>query len=74
MMYLSFNYDSKDIAAALAECAGEEENEKVLADLDYAVFQIQATAQNEYNSEFWRTFYKTLTKICDNVDRGLVCM
>lgn len=41
----------------------EEEHEEIKADLENALYQLKAMAQNEYNCNYWRTLYEVLQKI-----------
>lgn len=64
------NYSIEELAEKLIEYASdmdtqdyEEENEKIKSDIQEALYQIKAIAQNEYNKEYWRTFYNILQNI-----------
>lgn len=41
----------------------EDEQEKIKSDLENALYQLKALAQNEYNFEYWRTFWNVLQRI-----------
>jgi hypothetical protein len=44
----------------------EEQQNDTLTDLQEALWQIKAIAQNEYNNDFWRTFARCLDLITEN--------
>lgn len=41
----------------------EEEKEQIKADIENAIYYIKALAENEYNSDYFRTFYNILQRI-----------
>lgn len=41
----------------------EELKEREIKDITDALYQIKAIAENEYNSDYWRTFYNALKSI-----------
>lgn len=41
----------------------EEEKENIINDLENALYYIRTIAQNEYNQEYFRTFYNILQRI-----------
>lgn len=41
----------------------EEEKEKILQDLENALYYLKAICENEYNFDYFRTFYKILENI-----------
>lgn len=41
----------------------EEEKESVINDLENALYYIKTISQNEYNQEYFRTFYNILQRI-----------
>ena len=41
----------------------EEEKEKEIAELEEALYQLQAMAQNEYNKDYWRTLWNALQNL-----------
>ena len=60
----------KEIALALYEsikdmdCMDyEEEKENVLNDFENALYYLKAVSSNEYNADYFRTFYKALEKL-----------
>lgn len=64
------NYDIEELSNKIfdyskdMDCQDyEEENEKIKSDLQEALYQIKAIAQNEYNKDCWRTFWNTLQNI-----------
>ncbi len=54
-----------DIAKTLAMFAGEDGNAEVVDDLTNAIYHLKADAENEYNSDEWRTLYDVLLVIAD---------
>ena len=56
-------YDCNDIAEKLIELANMEDDGKLGEELLNALYQIQATAQNPYNSDYWRVLYNVLLAI-----------
>lgn len=53
-----------DIAQALCKVAGVI-GEAEIKDCTEALYQLHAIAQNEYNSDFYRTFYAVLSKLME---------
>lgn len=41
----------------------EENEEQTKKDIENALYNLKAYAQNEYNSDYWRTFYNLLQLI-----------
>lgn len=41
----------------------EEEKEQIISDLENALYYLKAICENEYNKEYFRTFYKILENI-----------
>lgn len=41
----------------------EEEKGQILNDLENAIYYIKSVAQNEYNADYFRTFYNILQRI-----------
>ena len=39
--------------------------EDIESDLQEALYQLKAIAENKYNCDYWRTLYKALSKIAD---------
>lgn len=58
---MKFEYYPWDVAAALVELSGG--NNKTVDELTNALYHIKALCENEYNSDYWRVFYKTLEEI-----------
>lgn len=54
-----------EVAKTLAMFAGEEGTEEVVADLTDALYQIKCHAENQYNSEYWRTLWDALLVFAD---------
>lgn len=38
----------------------EEEKKQILSDIENALYNIKAIAQNDYNQNYWRTFWNAL--------------
>ena len=45
----------------------DDTKDKIISDITDAIYNIKAIAQNQYNSDYWRTFYSCLQSIA-NVD------
>lgn len=43
----------------------DERNDTTESDLQEAVYQLKAIAENEYNADYWRVLYKALSAIAD---------
>lgn len=43
----------------------DETKEENIEQLEDAIYEIKAIAENEYNKEYWKTFYKALEGLCD---------
>ena len=41
----------------------EEEKEQIKADIENAIYYIKALAENEYNADYFKTFYNILQRI-----------
>ena len=41
----------------------EEEKEQVLSDIENALYYLKAIADNKYNADYFRTFYKALERL-----------
>lgn len=41
----------------------EETKEKEIAELENAMYQLKAMAENEYNQDYWRTLWNCLKRI-----------
>ena len=53
----------EELAEMFATLAEDRQNKELKEDLTKAFEWIQAAAANPYNSEYWRTLYKTLDKL-----------
>ena len=58
-----YNEASYDIAEKLIELANMEDDGKLGEELLNALYQVKATAQNPYNSDYWRVLYNVLLAI-----------
>lgn len=56
-------YDCNDIAEKLIELANMGNDGKLGEELLNALYQVKATAQNPYNSDYWRVLYNVLLAI-----------
>ncbi len=60
-------YDSGDIAEKLIElsnlCPNVEDPDALYKDVEEALYQIKAIAQNPYNKDFYRVLYNVLLAI-----------
>lgn len=54
-----------DIAYTLCNMVGKYAEKNVENDLQEAIYQLKAIAENEHNFDFWRTLYETLSAIVD---------
>lgn len=62
---MNTNYEHpEDIAQALCKVTGVT-GEAEIKDCTDALYQLLAIAQNEYNSDFYRTFYAVLSKLME---------
>lgn len=67
---MEFEKYPNEIASRLYELAKdmdymdyEDEKEQVLNDLENALYYLKAICENEYNDEYFRTFYRILENI-----------
>ena len=60
-------YDCEDIATVLCRLATETEtvNIETLKEVEEFLYCLQAIAENEYNADYYRTFWNVLQKITD---------
>lgn len=63
-MFIKKHYP-EDIAEALCKAAQITPDEKTRAELEDAIYDAMAGAENEYNAEYHRTLYRLLEKIAD---------
>ena len=61
MDYELFVVSPEDIADAMIAEGDAEEADR--DDLENALYQLKAIAENKYNADYWRTFYKKLQNI-----------
>lgn len=57
---MKFEYYPDEIAAALADVAGELGNYGFVDSVTEAIYQLKAICENELNSDFYRDFYRLL--------------
>ena len=60
-------YDCEDIATVLCELSSGDGtvNMETMKEVEEALYQLQAVAENEYNADYYRTFWNILQKITD---------
>ena len=60
-------YDCEDIATVLCELSSGDGtvNMATMKEVEEALYQLQAVAENEYNADYYRTFWNVLQKITD---------
>ena len=60
-------YDCEDIATVLCELSSGDGtvNMETMKEVEEALYQLQAVAENEYNADYYRTFWNVLQKITD---------
>ena len=58
-------YDCKDMATVLCELSSGDDtvNVETMKEVEEALYQLQAVAENEYNADYYRTFWNVLQKI-----------
>lgn len=58
-------YDCEDIATVLCELSSGDGtvNMETMKEVEEALYQLQAVAENEYNADYYRTFWNVLQKI-----------
>jgi len=56
-------YSIDDIAEKLIQLSNLEQVQEIKEDLEKALSHLKAVAQNEYNSDYFRTFYNVLSII-----------
>lgn len=61
---VSSYYDGDDIAENLLNIA-EIKDENIREELAEAIYQLEAMAQNPYNSDCWRILYNVLLKVIE---------
>lgn len=60
-------YDCEEIATVLCRLSSGNAtvNDETMKDTKEALYQLKAIASNEYNSDYYRTFWNVLQKITD---------
>lgn len=64
---MKFEYYPDDIAAALAELAGETDAE-VIEGTTEALHHLKAICENEYNGDHFRACYRLLERVAATVE------
>ena len=59
------NYYPDDITTALINCSGKQYEPNQAEQIEEALYQLEAIAENPYNSDFYRTLYKLLEDITE---------
>ena len=61
-------YDCEDIATVLCELSSGDGtvNMETMKEVEEALYQLQAVAENEYNADYYRTFWNVLQKITND--------
>lgn len=62
---MTFEYYPDDIANALFDLAGIEPTADLFEKLENAIYHFKCIAENPYNNDYFRTFYKILEKMTD---------
>lgn len=57
--------DSADIAQILCDAVGTKDKQD-FKDIENALYHIKTIAENNYNDDYWRTFYNSLLTIAEN--------
>lgn len=68
-----YNIDNYDITALICKLSGIK-NETHANEITEVLYQLQAHAQNEYNADYWRTFYNALIVITNKYINNLECV
>ena len=68
-----YNIDNYDITALICKLSGIKD-ETHADEITEILYQLQAHAQNEYNADYWRTFYNALILITDKYINNLECI
>ena len=59
------NYYLDDITTALINCSGKQYEPEQAEQMEEALYQLKAIAENPYNSDSYRTLYKLLEDITE---------
>ena len=59
------NYYPDDITTALINCSGKQYEPNQAKQIEEALYQLAAIAENPYNSDYYRTLYKLLEDITE---------
>lgn len=59
-------YSPEDIAEKLIEISDVGNHKGLKEDLENALYQLKAIAENHYNFDFYRTFYNVLLAVTEN--------
>ena len=61
---MKFTYYPAEITNAICKKIGEADKAKITDIID-AVYQLKTLCENEYNSDYYRTFYKALEELTE---------
>ena len=59
-------YDIEDVAEKMIQLSNLKPSAELKNELENALYHLKATAQNEYNSDYFRVFYNVLLVITGN--------
>lgn len=67
MINMENYYDSEEIATVLCRLSTGNDivDVDVMKDVEESIFHLKTIASNEYNSDYYRTFWNVLQKITD---------
>ena len=67
MSNMQNRYDCEEIATVLCRLSSGNAtiDVEIMKDVEEAIYQLKAIASNEYNSDYYRTFWNVLQKITD---------
>lgn len=58
-------YEPGEIAERLCSLGYSEWSQNMQSECEEALYQLKAIAENEYNSDYWRTLWNTLQRLCE---------
>lgn len=64
----NYKYEVSEIAEKLCNMTKKynvPSTENIITDVTNALYELEAMTQNEYNKNYWRTFYQVLQDIID---------
>ena len=60
-----YYYSSEDIAKVICKLSGNAEDGKTYEDCELAIYDLKCVCENPYNSDFFRTLWKTLQQLTE---------